>query len=209
MLGLSIDQTRGTLSLAPHLPADWSYVAIRHLPFCGTTSDLVLRRTSEAIQLSIATKATANCTIDFSPGFSKHAHVLGATLNNHKVPYKIEQTENDQHPRLAVKLASGDLTISVRDDFGIVADEDLPPLGSASRNLKISHEQWSRDGRMLTLSVAGVSGSKYRLRLYGAHVSSIEGGSMSAANDGQVVAVDFPSNEKVEKYGSKQLTLRF
>jgi GH15 family glucan-1,4-alpha-glucosidase len=209
MLGLSIDQTRGTLSLAPHLPADWNYVAIRHLPFCGTTSDLVMRRSAESLQLSITTKASADCTIDFSPGFSKHAHVLGATLNNHKVAYKIEQTDNDQHARVAVKLASGDLAISLRDDFGTVAGEDLPPLGSESRNLKISHEQWSGDGRMLTLSVAGVNGSNYTLKLYGAHVSSVDGGSLSGTNEPQVVAVDFPSNGKVEKYESKQLTLRF
>jgi hypothetical protein len=106
-------------------------------------------------------------------------------------------------------MASGEVVIRVRDDFGILADEDLPPLGSASRNLKISHEQWSGDGRVLTLSVAGIGGLSYDLKTYGAVVRSVEGGSLSNAEGAQAIKVSFPGDAKVAKYESKQVVLHF
>jgi hypothetical protein len=208
MLGLSVDEANKSIVLAPHVPADWNDFAVHGLHACGNTYEIAFHRSDRTITFNV-TGTGSGCTFTISPAISKHARILGATLNGRKLGYKIDQGENDQH--VAVRLdATGEVTFQVADDFGLVADADLPELGAASSNLKISHEQWSPDRRQLTIRVAGLSGRVYRLRAYGAKMQSVGGGDLkSAANGEQIIEIAIPPANGAEEYVEREISIHF
>jgi len=90
-----------------------------------------------------------------------------------------------------------------------VADADLPELGAASSNLKISHEQWSPDRRQLTVRVAGLSGQIYLLRAYGAKMLSVSGGDLKPGNGEQIIEIAVPPTSGAEEYVGREISIRF
>ncbi|SRR5579884_517463 len=208
MLGLSVDEANKTVVLSPHVPADWNDFALRGLSACGSKHDISFHRSDRMISFKV-TGASSVCSFTISPAISKHARILGATLNGRKLGYKIDQNENDQH--VAAKLDStGEVSFQIADDFGLVANADLPALGAASGNLKISHEQWSPDRRQLTIRVAGLSRRTYGLRGYGAKMQSVTGGDLkSAANGEQIIEIAIPSASGAEEYVEREISIRF
>jgi hypothetical protein len=208
MLGLSVDEANKSIVLAPHVPADWNDFAIHGLSACGSKYDIVFHRTDRAISFNV-TGTGSGCTFTFSPAISKHARILGATLNGRKLGYKIDQNENDQH--VAARLdATGEVSFQIADNFGLVANADLPELGGSSSNLKISHEQWSPDRRQLTVRVAGLSGRSYRLQAFGAKVQSVSGGDLKSAIGGeQIIEIAVPQASGAEEYVEREISIRF
>ena len=209
MLGLREEQTKGKLTLAPHLPASWDHFGLRHVSFCAGQLDFDYTRGTDVAHLRVKTDRGADCTVQFSPSFSKHAKVLGVTWNGKHMEYKIEPNENDQHVSIDLPFASGEAVVSVQNDFGLEADDDLPPLGSEGGNLKIFHEEWSADNRQLTLQVSARTGKAYRLRAYGTRIAKVDGGELKDAEDGkQVIEIKAPSEAR-NKYVASEIVIRF
>jgi len=210
MLGLSGEETGKTLHFAPHFPPAWDHVGLQHVSFCGGQSQILYVRRDDGIHLQIKTGKVANCTLQFAPSFSKHARLRGITWNGKPVKYTAEPNANDQHAIVSVPFATGELVVSVDADFGLQAEEDLPPLGSASTDLKISREQWSADNRELKVRVAGIDGWRYELRAYGARMSSVSGGDLKqAANGMQTIDIDFAPAGDAAKYIEREIAIHF
>jgi glycogen debranching enzyme len=208
MLGLREDQTSRTLTLAPHLPASWDHFGIRHLSACGGDLSIEYKKGSDGVHLQIKNEGGANCTVQFSPSFSKHAKVLGVTWNGKKTEYKIEANANDRHVSIPLPFASGEAVVGVQNDFGLETDQDPPPLGSESGNLKIFHEEWSGDNRQLTVRASVRGGKVYSLKAYGARIASVTGGDLKRNADGtQRIEVSAPDN--AGKYVSREIVIRF
>jgi hypothetical protein len=208
MLGLGYRENKHTLTLTPHLPASWDHFGIRHFSFCGGNLDFDYSRSLGGVHLQIKTDGGAECTVHVSLPLSKHAKVLGATWNGKRAEYKVEITANDQHVSIDLPFDNGEAAIRLRDDFGLEADEDLPPLGSKSENLKIFHEQWNADNRQLALRIAVREGRIYRLRAYGARIASVEGGKLREMDGKQSIEISTP-NESGSKYVEKEIVIRF
>ena len=103
---------------------------------------------------------------------------------------------------------AGQVSLQVADDFGLGTGADLPALGSASGNLKISHEEWSADRAQLRLKIAGVSARKYVLQAYGARIGSVNGGELKqSANGDQVIEIAIAGDS--QKYVEREITIRF
>ena len=208
MLGYS-EEGGTAIRFAPHLPISWNHVGLHSLPLCGDHLDLDYARRADGIHLQVKTKGPQECTIEFSPSVSLHAKVMGVTWKGKRANYKVEPNANDQHVSINLPWDSGEAVIRVGDDFGLEADEDLPPLGSESSNLKISHEEWSADKRQLTLRVAALEGRTCRLRAYGARIASVEGGKLTElADGGQTIEIAVPG-ESNAKYVSREVVIRF
>jgi glycogen debranching enzyme len=206
MLGVSVDEARKTVRLAPHIPADWNTFSIHNLSACGGKYDIAFHRDPRGVNFSLSGNGSG-CTFTLSPAFSKHAKILGATLNGKKLAYGGEAGEQDQHVSIQVN-APGEVAIQVADDFGIVEDADLPPLGSESVNLKIFHEQWSADNRQLRIRLAGVSGRAYELQAYGAKIVTVSGAELKQNAGGvQRIEITFPHGEA--RYVEREITIRF
>jgi len=208
MLGLSVDEAKKSVVLEPHVPANWNDFALHGLSACGSKYDIAFHRASSVLSFKVSGSGSG-CSFTISPAVSKHARILGAMLNGRKLGYKVDQNENDQH--VAVRFDSpGEVSLQIANDFGLVADADLPELGAASSNLKISHEQWSPDRRQLTVRVAGLSGRTYELRAYGAKMLSVGGGDLkSAANGEQIIEIAIPLASVAEEYVEREISIRF
>jgi hypothetical protein len=206
LLGISVDETKKNLTIVPHVPADWNQFLVHNLSACGAKHDLTFHRDARSVVFQLTGDA-AGCSFTISEALSKHARVLGATLNGNKLPHKIDETENDQHVTVQLGTA-GTLSIQVADDFGLGTAADLPALGSASGNLKISHEEWSADRAQLRLKVAGVAGRKYVLQAYGAKIRSVDGGELKqSANGNQALEIAIAGDS--HKYVEREITIHF
>ena len=210
MLGLSREETRKTLGFAPHLPLAWNHVGLQQISFCGGQSEVLYTRRDDGVHLQIKAGNVANCTLQFAPSFSKHAHVRGVTWNGKPIKYTAEPNAGDQHAVVSIPFATGELVVRVDDDFGLQADEDLPPLGSASMNLKISREQWSANNRELKIRVAGIAGKRYELRVYGAKIASVDGAELKQVeNRIQGIGIAFPVADHPTRYVEREITIHF
>jgi len=211
MLGLSDDETTKTLYFAPHLPPQWDRVGLEHVSFCGGQSDILYSRRDDGIHLAVkAAVAGADCTLRFTPSFSKHARMRSMLWNGRPLQYTVEQNSNDQHAMVSLPMGNGELIFRVDDDFGLQADNELPPLGTTSVNLKISREQWSANNRELKVRVAGIGGRRYEVHAYGARIASVGGGELKQAGSGmQTIEISFASGADPGKYMERELTIRF
>jgi len=210
MLGLTREETKATLHLAPHLPPSWDQVGLHHVSFCGGESDIAYTRRDDGIHLEVKTGKTAECTLQFAPSFSKHARVRSVTWNGKPVKYNVEPNANDQHVSISLPYGTGEAIVRVENDFGLQYEGTLPPLGSESTELKISYEQWSSDNRELKVRVAGVAGRRYELMAYGAKIAAVSGGDLKQlAGGSQAIDVAFAAAAGVAKYAEREITIRF
>jgi glycogen debranching enzyme len=202
LLGLAPDAAAGTLTFAPHVPADWLFFAIRNVAVGAAKVDLHYAKELEGITLeakpSGASSNNSSLTLDFQPAISLHAKVLGATLNGRPVPFHLEPHAADQHVLVRIPLSAGSnsLHIRLKDDFGLAYDSTLPALGSTSEGLRIVSETWSPAHDRLTLSVSGRAGRTYRLSVWNpAQIGSVSGAKLAKGPDGRgEMVIEFPPN---------------
>jgi glycogen debranching enzyme len=200
LFGLQTDAASGTLTLAPHVPADWISFAIHNVPVGSAKLDLHYAKDLDGITLEIkAPEGAANkVSVDFQPAVSLRAKVVGATLNGRPAQYHLQPNEADQHVlvRIPISAGSNSLRIHLKDDFGLAYDSTLPALGSTSEGLRVVSETWSPAHDRLTLAVSGLAGRQYHFSVWNpAQIASVSGAKLSKSADGsgQIVA-DFPAN---------------
>jgi glycogen debranching enzyme len=202
MFGFAPDAAAGTLTFAPHLPADWTSFAIRNVAVGSAKIDLHYAKDPEGITLeakpSGTSSANSSLALDFHPAVSLRAKVLGATLNGRPVPFHVELNALDQHVLVRISLSSGANTLHIRlkDDFGLAYDSTLPALGATSEGLRIVSETWSPAHDHLTLSVSGCAGRTYRLSVWNpVQIASVSGAKLAKGPDGRSnLVVEFPPN---------------
>ena len=210
MLGLTVHETKKNIELVPHIPADWDHVALHHVSFCGGQADIIYSKHNDGIHLELKTGNTGVCNLQFAPSFSKHARVRSVTWNGRPAKYTVEPNRDDQHAVISLPWSTGEAVIRVDDDFGLQTDQDLPPLGFASENLKISREQWSANNRYLKLRVAGIGGRRYALRAYGAKIASVNGAELKqVANGLQNIEITFSPADRSPQYVEREITINF
>ena len=94
----------------------------------------------------------------------------------------MQSSANDQHVSLRFPIYGGpnNLVIHVRNDFGLALNNELPPLGSASRGLRVLNESWNDRKTQLTVELSGRAGVAYELGVWNpAQISSVEGAALT------------------------------
>jgi glycogen debranching enzyme len=199
MLGLSADAGGGKVTFAPHVPANWSSLAIRGLRAGNATVDLSYSRTAEAIALQVNCKGAAACALEFDPAVSLRAEVSGADLSGRTVPVHVAGNEEDQHAQVSFSAPVGmsTLRIRVRNDFGVSYAAGLPLPGARSEGLRILSEAWSAGRDTFTMDVSGVSGAVYDLAVWNpSQAAAVEGGELVGTDNGLAkVRVRFPAGD--------------
>ncbi len=178
MLGLTTDAKSATVTLAPHIPADWNTFAINNVRAGEASVDLHYSRSPGTIELQIENSGTQNCTVEFNPAVSLRAKIRSAELNGHAVPFHLAANPSDQHVITSVSAAKGTTTLRIRltDDFGVSYHAELPQLGTTGEGLRIISEEWTPSKDQLTLSVSGIPGRPYQLEVANAsQVESVDG----------------------------------
>ena len=198
MFGLRADAARGTLTFAPHAPADWTVFAIRNVQVGSARLDLQYSKDAGGIKLEVKAAGDASRTIDFQPAVSLRAKVLGVEFNGRSAPFRVDSNGTDQHVivRMTVAGASNLLRIRIQDDFGLSYSSTLPKTGSTSQGLRILSETWTSARDSLTIKASGLAGSQYKLFVWGAgQIAAAEGARLSKAQDGKTeLILDLPKN---------------
>jgi GH15 family glucan-1,4-alpha-glucosidase len=185
LLDLRVDAIEKRVSLAPHIPPDWTSLGVRNLRVGGVSLDLEYRKSADEITLKIDRTGVGECGFEYSPGLSLRARVVAARVNGHPVPFTIESNPIDQHVlvRFPVALPTTRLSLRVERDFGVSEGFDLPPLGSPTRGLRVLAESWSPSRDQFALTVSGTPGESYELPVWnGREVSSIEAARWAGAD---------------------------
>jgi glycogen debranching enzyme len=198
LFGLQADAINHRLDFAPHVPADWTSFAIRNVHVGQAALDFSYRKTVDDITLETKKTGNGDCIVTFSPAVSLRAEVAGVEINGRPVAYHVRSSDVDQHVEVRFSVYGGPntLRIHLRNDFGVSYSEELPPLGSTSRGLRILSETWAAGRERLELEISGAAGSQYHLGVWNpSEVASVEGGELEKAADGSAsVRVALPSN---------------
>lgn len=216
MFGLQTDAASGTLTFAPHVPADWTWFAIRNIAVGSAKINLGYAKDLEGITLEVKTSGVpsgnSSLSLGFHPAVSLRAKVLGVTLNGRPVPFDVEPNAADQHILVRIPLSAGANTLRIRlkDDFDLAYDSTLPALGSVSEGLRTLSETWSPSRDRLTLAVSGRAGRAYRFSVWNpALVVSVSGAKLAKGSGGHGdLVVEFPANA-VEPVAHATISLQF
>jgi hypothetical protein len=198
MFGLRADAITGTLTFAPHVPADWNSFGIGNVQVGSTMLDLHYSKETGGISLVVKAAGDASRIIDFQPAVSLRAKVLGAEFNGRPVPFLVESNGIDQHVTVKITVTGGanSLRIRMRDDFGLSYSSTLPAIGATSQGLRILSETWTPSRDRLTLNASGRAGGQYVLAAWnGEQIASVEGARLFKPGDGGTkLILDMPKN---------------
>ncbi len=202
MFGLQADVEKHEISLAPHVPADWTSFAIHHVRLADTIADFKYSKTADSSTLDITRNGPGDCWLQFSPAFSLRTRVLGVQVNGKPAAFKMQSNSNDQHLNLRLPLSAGStrLVIRMRDDFGLSLTNQLPDLGSASRGLRVTNESWDAARTQLTLDASGLAGARYEMGIWNAsQISSVDGASVSKSGKLEITMPPGPADSYVQQ----------
>jgi glycogen debranching enzyme len=208
LFGLQTDAEKRQITLAPHVPADWTTFAIHDVRVAGVGVDFQYRKTPDSVVLDVKRNGSEQCWVEFSPAFSLRTQIVGVLFNGRPLPFKVQPNSNDQHVyvRFPVNAAASSLVIRVRNDFGLSLSNELPALGSASRGLRVLSESWNTLKTELTLEVSGRSGDGYALNVWNpSQISSVTGAVLGKLGK---LEIQMPHGT-ADSYSSQKVVIRF
>jgi hypothetical protein len=212
MFGLATDAKAGTVTFAPHLPADWNSLSIDNVRVGENKVQLTLTRSAEGIFMeAVRTAGTGESRIEFRPSISLRATVQKAELNGKPLSFRIESNEEDQHVIVRFPVSEGQdfVRIAVSDDFAVTATAALPPLGSVSTGLRILSETWSASHDQLTLNVSGSVGAQYQLSVWNAaQIDHVDGAELKKKPEVSTLTVQIPSSGS-DSYTQSKIVIHF
>jgi hypothetical protein len=212
LFGLQTDAGACRVTLAPHVPADWTWFTVDHVRVGPASLRLAYRKTTGDISLTVTRSGGGDCTLEFSPAVSPRAQVIGVEMNGRRVPFQIRKSDLDQHIAVQVPVSAGEntLRIRLRNDFGLSLSPALPPLGSASQGLRVLAESWTPARNTFSLDIAGAQGNQYELGMWNAaQVASVEGAELWRTDpENARLRVTIPKNES-DPYPREKIVIHF
>lgn len=198
LFGLQTDAASHQITLAPHVPADWTTFGIQNVRMDGARVEFEYHKTLDAITLETRRTGAGDCWVEFSPALSLRANVISVEMNGRPLAFKIEANREDQHVSMRFPVYGGpnSVVIRVKNDFGLTLANELPSLGGASRGLRVISNSWNAARTQLTLEMSGVPGMSYEMGVWNpAQVSSVDGGALTKQGK---LRVDMPSAKDVD-----------
>jgi len=208
LFGLETDAGKHRITLAPHVPADWTWFAIHDVHIGAVGVDFQYHKTTDSILLEAKRTGTGDCWVEFSPALSLRAQVLSVEMNGRPVAFQMQPNENDQHVFVKFPVYSGpnQLVIRLKNDFGLTLSNQLPALGGASRGLRVLSESWNVTRNQLTLDVSGLAGQRYGLSVLNPdQVSSVDGAVLTKRGE---LEIQMPE-AATEAYVSQKVNIHF
>jgi glycogen debranching enzyme len=182
LFGLQTDAEKHQITLAPHVPADWTSFAVRNVHVGQANVDFRYHKTLDSITLETTRGGTGDCWVEFSPAFGLRTEVVSVEMNGRPLPFKVQPNTEDQHVSMRFQVHGGpnSVVIRVKNDFGLALSNQLPPLGSTSRGLRVLSSSWNSTRNRLTVEVSGVPGTEYELSVWNpGQISSVDGATLT------------------------------
>lgn len=213
MFGIKTNAESATVTLAPHIPANWTTFAIHNVHAGSAAVDFRYAKIPDTMTLEVMNNGSGECVIEFQPAVSLRAQVFAASLNGRSVPFRLEANSVDQHvmTRFSVPHGTSTLQIRLRNDFGVAYNLDLPPLGSVSQGLRILSETWTPARDRLALAISGIAGHAYELSLWNpAQIESVDGAKVIPGSAGSSkLSVLFPPQDHSDSVAHSTITFHF
>ncbi|MGA9800655.1 MAG: hypothetical protein WBQ68_16695, partial [Terriglobales bacterium] len=210
--GLQTDAGACRVTLAPHVPADWTWFTIDHVRAGSASLRIAYRKTIGDISLTITRSGSGNCSLEFSPAVSPRAQIMGVEMNGRRMPFQIKKSDVDQHIAVQFPISAGENTLHIRlrNDFGLSLSPTLPSLGSTSQGFRVLSESWTPSRDTLTLDLAGASGKQYELGMWNpSQVASVEGAELSRSNaENARINITIPKSES-DPYPREKIIIHF
>ena len=208
LFGLQADAEKHQVTLAPHVPADWTAYAIHGVHVGAVAVDFQYRKAPDSIVLEASRTGRGDCWVEFSPALSLRAEVISVKMNGRPLSFKMEPNHNDQHLHLRFPIHGGpnNVVVRLKKDFGLSFSNELPPLGSSSQELRVISESWNAPRSLLTLDVSGLAGRHYELGVCNpAQVSSVDGAVLTKNGKLEIQMPQTPA----DSYVPQKVTIHF
>jgi hypothetical protein len=202
LFGLQTDVERHQITLAPHLPANWTSFAIRNIHVGGVGVDFQYRKTADSLQLEVSRTGSSDCWVEFSPALSLRTEVVSVEMNGRALPFKMAPNANDAHLSIRFPVYGGpnNIVVRLKNDFGIAWSNELPALGSASRGLRVISESWNASRTQLTLDISALAGNRYELDVWNPNqIASVDGGQINKLGKLQIDMPQGPAGAYVDR----------
>ena len=212
LFGFQTDPGACRVTLAPHVPADWTWFMLDHVRVGSASLRLAYRKTTGDISLTVTRDGSGDCTLEFAPAVSPRAQIIGVEMNGRRVPFQIKKSDVDQHVAVQFPVSVGEntLRIRLRNDFGLSLSPTLPALGSTSQGLRMLAESWTPARDAVTLEIAGAQGKQYELGIWNpAQMASVDGAELLRTNtESARIRVTIPKNES-DPYPRGKIVIHF
>jgi glycogen debranching enzyme len=208
LFGLQTDAAQHQITLAPHVPADWTAFAIRNVQVGPVNMDFRYHKTPDSITLEATRSGAGDCWVEFLPAFSLRTKVVSVEMNRRPLPFKIQPNGEDQHlsVRFPVHGGPNSVVIRVKNDFGLTLANQLPALGSTSRGLRVISNSWNSARDRLSVEVSGVPGMDYELEVWNpGQISSVEGAVLTKQGK---IRIEVPLQKDVD-YSHHKVVIHF
>lgn len=113
LLGINVDALHNQLTFAPHLPADWPTLTLRHLTLGAHQLNLQLTRTPNTLLLKIDNPGSV-FHLHYNPELPLHAHNLTATQNQTPVQCNVENFHQSTIAHLSLEIPAGTTEIQIQ-----------------------------------------------------------------------------------------------
>jgi glycogen debranching enzyme len=199
LFGLQTDAGNHQITLAPHVPADWTSFAVRNVQLGDARIDFQYHKTLDSITLEATRTGTGDCWVEFSPAFSLRAEIVSVEMNERPLPFHLQPNTEDQHVSVRFPVYGGpnSVVIRVKKDFGLALANQLPALGSNSRSLRVLSNTWNSERNQLTVEVSGAQGMGYEMGVWNSgEISSVEGAVLTKQG---TIRIEIPVQKDIEK----------
>lgn len=193
LLGLHIDSVSNRIAFSPHLPPEWREITVRNVRMQHDALDLHMQRSDDSLDLTVTNRAHPVSFV-FDPQIPLGARLLGAQCDNHRLPVSLERNAQDEHARLAFRVAQGTAHCSIRFQGGVdvIPPQVIPHLGDRSTGIKITSVELKDDSLIIE---ADVNGARPSLDIQTSwKTASVDGGTIRRIA-GTLYRVDFGSEE--------------
>jgi hypothetical protein len=208
LFGLRVDALNRQITLAPHVPADWTSFAVRNVTVGPLSVDFKFHKAVGSFTLETTSNGKQDCLVEFSPAFSLRAQIVSVEMNGKPLPFRVQANAEDQHVsvRFTVKAGSNTLVIHTRRDFALSLNNDLPALGSKSHTLRVISESWNETRDQLTVEVSGAPGSAYELSVWNpSQIHSVENATLTRLG---TIRIEMPNGD-TDEYVHKSFLIHF
>jgi glycogen debranching enzyme len=140
LLGLRVASGAQNLTFAPHLPASWSGVTLRHIYIGAAEVSLRMTQAEDEIRLQVQNSGGTPVHLSFAPELPLGATLRDARVSDRAVNATIERNPQDTHAQVAFDAPGGNTSVNIRFQGGvrIIPTLATPQVGDSSAADKIT-----------------------------------------------------------------------
>jgi glycogen debranching enzyme len=210
LFGLQIDAETNTLTLVPHLPAEWENASLRRVRIGNGTLSFTFQRNLDSLRVRVENSGDALHMI-YRPDIPIGARAVTATIGGHKAPVRVQEHAEDHHAVLDLTLAHGDseITIHYRDAIDVLMMQPKTTLGQSSSSMKLT--SIAMHGNALRLGVDEEPGrdNEFQIQTHRRIQSSEHVRVQRVSSDGYRLTVESSATTDSDQYEHQEVTITF